>query len=287
MTIAKILVPIRGDGKGEQVLEHAMAMARRFDAHIEAVHCRARPRDVMPYGVAVPGFLREQIERSMSDVATGEEERLRGLFDSFAARHAIEVVPGNRIPPPDRPTISWHQETGRQADIVGRRGRLADLIALSKPDRERNLGANSLYSALMETGRPVLMCPDRPDPGEPLGHLALAWNGSAEISRAIALGADLLQKAKRVTVLTAGETPAGLSADDLRSYLAVRGVEAGHHALPEAGGVGSALLEGARAVGADLLLMGAYSHSRGRESLLGGASQHVVDHATLPVLMVH
>ena len=69
MSIAKILVPIRGDGKGENVLAHAAAIARRHNAHIEAVHCRARPQDMIPSGVAVPPALRQQLEAPMVELA--------------------------------------------------------------------------------------------------------------------------------------------------------------------------------------------------------------------------
>jgi len=287
MTIANILVPVRGDGKGEHVLDHAMLIARAFRAHIDAVHCRARPQDMVPFGVVVPSFLREQIEASMSQVTGGEEERLHALFDDMVARNGMEIVPGSDVPPRDRATITWHQETGRQAEMLGRRGRLADLIAVPKPDRERNLGANSLYSALMETGRPVMMCPDRPVVGNPLGHIAVAWNGSTEAARAIAAGNDLLAEAERVTVMTAGSITGGPSADSLRAYLAIRGVSSGFAQVPTDREIGEALLGTVREIGADMLLMGAYSHSRGRESLLGGASQHIVDHASLPVVLMH
>ena len=55
--IHKILVPVRGDGKGDNVLAHAAALARRFSAHIEVTHCRPRPQDLLPYGVPIPSEL--------------------------------------------------------------------------------------------------------------------------------------------------------------------------------------------------------------------------------------
>lgn len=287
MTVAKILVPVRGDGKGEAVLEHAIAIARSFDAHVETLYCRAASRDMLPYGVVVPHFLREQIEQSMDSVAEGEEARMHALFDDLAARSGVEVVARDRVPPRDRVSLGWREAEGRQADLLAVHGRLADLIAVPRPDHASNLGFNTLYSALMQTGRPVMMCPDHVPRGPLPGHLAIAWNGSTEAARAIGLGADLVSRADRVTVLTAGATPRAATAEALIEYLAVRGVRAAFRQLKEGGEPGAALLAGAEEVGADLLLMGAYSHSRGRESLFGGVSQHVVDHAELPVVMVH
>ncbi len=70
--IRKILVPVRGDGKGDNVLAHAAAVAHRYKAHIEVVHCRPRPEDLMPYGVHIPEFLRKQIiEQSLRGCRSG------------------------------------------------------------------------------------------------------------------------------------------------------------------------------------------------------------------------
>ena len=287
MPIAKILVPVRGDGKGENSLEHALALGRGFNAHIEAVYSRPRPQDMLPFGVVVPAGLRKQIESSFDTVSAGEGARLNGLFREFAERHGVELVDLSGTPPRDRMTASWREVAGKQPDVLGLRGRLADLVVVPRPDRKMNLGFNTLYSALVSTGRPVMMCADKLPDRPLLSHLVIAWNGSAEAARAVALGIDLIQQAEKVTALTVGETPLGASLDDLKAYLAVRGVEVEAEKLPERGDVGATIVSAAEKAGAGLLLMGAYSHSRGQESLFGGASQHVVDHARLPVIMVH
>mgnify|MGYP006287572393 CR=1 FL=1 len=287
MTIAKIIAPVRGDGKGEHVLSHAIALARVFDAHVEALHCRARSSDFMPFGVVVPRALKRQIEGSMADLAQSEEAHMRKLFSELAERESLEIVEDGTTPPRDRPTLGWREEAGRQADVLGVSGRLADLIVVPRPDHEMSLGFNTLYAAVMQTGRPVVMCPDRACMNGLPGHVALAWNGSMEAARAVAIGIDLLQRAERVTVLTVGDTAEGAAPERLVDYLALRGITAEVRRLPERRGVGAELLAGMQSAGADMGLMGAYSHSRGRETLLGGASQHVVDHAQLPVVLVH
>lgn len=287
MTISKILVPLRGDGKGEAVLSHAIALAGAFQAHVEALFCRPQTSDMLPYGVVVPAFLRKQIENSMDTVGSGEQERMRSLFNEYALARDVEVVAAGTVPPRDRVSLGWREALGRQADLLGLHGRLADLIVVPRPDHAQNLGFNTLYSALMNTGRPVLMAPAVTAEASPVSHVAIAWNGSMEAARAVALGIDLIQAAERITILTAGKMPGGTTAEDLTGYLAVRGVEAAHTALPEDDDIGARILSGAAKAGASMLLMGAYSHGRGRESLFGGVSQHVVDHASLPVVLVH
>ncbi len=287
MSIAKILVPVRGDGKGENVLAHAAAIARKHNAHIEAVHCRARPQDMIPSGVAVPPALRKQLEAQAVELANAEEASLQEKFRARLARLGLDLIETG-IPPRDRPSAGWCEEQGTQMDVIKRHGRLADLVAVAKPDRDRNLGVNTLKAALFDTGRPVLVCPPADTAPEVLGErIAIAWNGSAEAARAVALALPLIQAADEIIVLDGGTGDHGASGDELLRYLEIRGVKARREAIPGGDSPGAAVLAAAAAAGADLLVMGAYSHSREHESVFGGATQHVVDQTGMPVVMVH
>jgi nucleotide-binding universal stress UspA family protein len=287
MSIAKILVPVRGDGKGENVLSHAAVIARAHNAHIEAVHCRARPQDMIPHGVALPASLRKQMEDQAVELANAEEANLQGLFRALMEKLGLEVVESG-VPPLDRPTCGWVEEQGKQMDVIKSHGRLADLVAVAKPDRDRNLGVNSLKAALFHTGRPVLVCPPKPAPAKLGERIAIAWNGSSQAARAVALALPLIQAAKEVIVLDGGAKDHGASGEELLRYMAIRGVKARREPIHADDDPGATILAAAVGVaGADLLVMGAYSHSREHESVFGGATQHVVDYATMPVVMVH
>ena len=287
MTIAKILCPLRGDNRGEGVLGHAFAIGRPFNAHIEAVFAQARTRDLLPHTDMLPGFMLGQIEQSLNESTRSEGERMRELFADFSRRQGLDVIELDQPVPHDRMTVSFRAEQGRQAAVLGVRGRLADLVVVAQPESGGSLGVNTLHSALMSTGRPVLMAPQMPVPDALGRHIAIGWNGSTEAARAVALTTDIIQKAEKVTALTVGTTPTGATAEELIDYLAVRGVRCEHRALPERGDVGATLVDGATEAGADMLLMGAYSRGRGQEALFGGATDHIVRHARLPVLMTH
>jgi nucleotide-binding universal stress UspA family protein len=290
MTIRRILVPVRGDGKGEGVLDHAVSLARRFEAHVDVLHCRPRPEDMLPYGVSVPPMLRKSILASAGTVADQEEHKVRDQFDAYCERNDLALVDGPPGPE-DRLSLSWREESGKQAAVVAVHGRLADLIAVAQPDRERNLGLNTLEAALLETGKPVLLCPPQPvEPAAAVGrHVAVAWNGSAEAARAVTIGLPLLAAAEQVTIVAlsdGAEKPLGPEA--LKDYLAGHGIAAGVATeKSKATAVGGALLKIARGSGADLLLMGAYGQSRRRELVMGGVTQHIIDHADMPVLLTH
>ena len=283
--IRKILVPIRGDGKGENTLAHAAVLAHRFGAHVEAVHSRPRPEDMLPYGIPVPGFLRDEIVKSAAEVANAEEAKLRADFDRWAAGLGLPQRVGSDA---RAPTVSWREAEGKQVDVIKTHGRLADLIVVAKPDRDRNLGANTLKSALFHTGRPVLMCPATDAAPEVLGAcVAIAWNGSAEVARAVALTIDLIQAAAQVVVLSGGEEIHGASAEELLNYLALRGVEARLERVAAGGRIGDTLLAASAGAGADMMIMGAYRNSHEHETIFGGNTQAVVDRAMMPVAFVH
>lgn len=286
MTVRTILVPVRGDGKGEGVLDHALCLARRHAAHLEVLHCRPRPEDLIPFGIFVPASLRKEIVSSAGTLANEEEDKVRVLFDRYCTTHdipVIEAAPWSR----DRITATWREETGKQAQVVGVRGRLADVIAVAKPDRAQNLGLNTLEAALLETGKLILMCP--PQPVESVGaRVAIAWNGSAEAARAVTAALPVLRNADSVMLLSGEGDTLPVSAAEAKDYLAVHGIACslqGFQAAP--GAVGRTLLVTAKDAGADCLLMGAYGQSRHREMVMGGVTQHVVDHADLPILLMH
>src|SRR5690625_1737020 len=166
MMIRKILVPVRGDGKGDNVLAHAAALAHRYAAHIEVVHVRPRPEDLMPYGIAIPEFLRGQVLRQSYEVADQEEAALRKELEVLAEQLGLDSS-GTKLG--KAATVAFVEEPGRQVEVIKRRGRLADLVAVAKPDHDRNPGTNTLKSALFNSSRPVLMCPPRAGRPEVLG----------------------------------------------------------------------------------------------------------------------
>ena len=135
----------------------------------------------------------------------------------------------------------------------------------------------------------VMMCPHADPVAETFSdHVAIAWNGSLEASRAVALAVPLIETAKDVTILTTGDTTHSATAEELRQYLEIRGVTATIHKFEARGSVvGAQLLEQCAALGAGTLIMGAYHDSFERETVFGGNSQAVVEAAGIPVILVH
>lgn len=286
MTLRSILVPVRGDGKGEGVLDHALSLAKRHSAHLEVLHCRPKPEDMIPYGVPIPSSLRKSIVTSAGSLADEEESKIRKLFDDYCSARGVAEV--DAFPwPQDQVSATWREATGKQANVIGVRGRLTDLIVVAQPDREQNLGLNTLQAALLESGKLVLMCP--PTPVKDLGaKIAIAWNGSGEAARAVTAALPVLKKADSVVLLAPSEKELPVSAEEAKIYLEIHGVSCSVQLFARSSAsVGKILIDNAKQVGADCLLMGAYGQSRQRELIMGGVTQYVVDHADLPILLMH
>jgi len=283
--IRKIVIPVRGDGKGDNVFAHAAVLATRYKAHIAVTHCRPRGEDLMPYGVAITASLRKLLLNQSADVADQVEEGMRRELETLAATFGVQMTDAAIE---GKPTAEWIEEQGRQVDIIKRHGRLADLICVAKPDVDRNLGANTLKAALFNTGRPVMMCPPGERAPEALcDKVAIAWNGSIEASRAVAATTGILEKASEVTIISGGIEVNGADSESLMSYLSSRGVNARIERFTPAKKVGKELLQLSMAANADTLIMGAYSNSHERETFFGGNTQYIVDHAPIPVILVH
>ncbi len=280
-----IMLPVRGDGKGDNVLAHAAALARRFGARVRVVHCHPRSSDILSYGVVIPKVVRQQIEDAMASNADVTEAQLLQEFKDLASKFGLSE--GEHVP--DMPTARFIEFEGKQVDAVRTYGRLADLVCVPQPDPKLNLGINTLKTALFSSGRPVMMCPPQESVSEDFAdHIAIGWNGSIEATRAVALSMPLIASAKSVTILKGGPDRTRPEADELQRYLELKEVTSTVRSFAsKSANVGADLLAETKAAGAGVLIMGAYHDSYERESLFGGNSQRVVETADIPVVLVH
>ena len=283
--LKRIMVQVGGGGMGEALFAHAAKLAHLHSGHIVVAHGRMEPANLSPYGRTMTGFARQTMMDQAKQLADEEEQALRA--DLHRQAEALGLVETD-APDWTRATVSFVEEAGRMADVIKHNGRLADLVVVGKPNRDQNLGVNSLKSALFETGRPVLMCPKDDGPDDNLGkRVAVAWNGSLEAARTVGMTLPIVEAAEHVTVLSGGkEQVHGATSEELVAYYALRGIKAEIHRF-SAQKPHEALLSKTTDMGASLLIMGAYGQGHGREALFGGNTQAVVDTAEIPVLMGH
>jgi nucleotide-binding universal stress UspA family protein len=283
--LKKILVPVIENLPLEPQMGHAAALSDRFEAYIEFAHCRPAPEDFLPHGLPVPDFLRKRLLAQAEDYADYQEDDMKRRHEQ-RFNEIVEKLGGG---PGVVERSGWREFQGRPNHTIRERGRLADLILVAKPSRDIAVGTTPLLTAIFDTGRPVLMCPEKAGDLQALGRkVCIAWNGSLHAARAVGMTLDILQQAEEVTVLTArSEEAHGASAEDLEAYLALRGIEARFDRFEPDGRIGDALMKRQEALGASLMIMGAYSVSHEREAIFGGNTQRIVDKTKLPVIFVH
>ena len=286
MAIRKLLLPLTGTAAGESALATALVVARLWNAHVLALHVRVDSRDVAPLaGEGLSGAMIEEMMSATEKESSDRAHAVHGVFDRFVAREQVSVAEPKYSNP--QATASFVAVTGREEDIVAQQARLADLTIVPHPESGDDVSSSdALHAVLFDSGRPVLIAPHTP-PASIGTRVAIAWNGTAESASAVQAAMPWLQRAQAVRVLSAeGYQRRGPEAQDLAEYLALHGVNVEVATfLPVERSVGLGLLKAAGDFGADLLCMGAYSHSRLRQLILGGVTRAVLERSNLPVLM--
>jgi nucleotide-binding universal stress UspA family protein len=289
MTMASILAVLDGGPGSGPVLKAGLALGREFEAVVDLLHVEVEVKDAMPlFGEGASGAMVEQVIESIRAGAKARSAEARRLYDTNCVAAGIPVIDVDDKPEAGHFAVCFCHVVGREADEVTRRGRLSDLVLIAKPAPEREGGDPTvLEAAMFETGRALLMVP--PDLPEPFGdNVAVAWDGSREAARAVAAGLPILRKAAKVEIMTAQYSSVAAKPSELAQYLARHGIETRTWAFAPGGDpIGKELMIQCAEAGADLLVMGAYGHSRFREMVLGGATRGVIANASLPVLMAH
>ncbi len=287
MSQIKNLIAVIDDATGKAPLETALTLGRLFSSHVTALHVKADPASAVPLlGEGMSGAMIEEMMSVAAKEAQAKADRARALFNEVIAKSNVPVV--EAPPGPSALSASFVEETGIEEELVARRGRLADMIVLARPDGETDLtAATALNTALFETGRPVLMT-ERPV--TELGkRIAIAWNGSAQAARALSAGMPLLTlEGVAVALLVGEEEGRAAYGRSVQEYLAWHGVDSEMRIFAAHGSqTGEALLGELESFKADLLVMGAYTHSRLRQLIMGGVTRHVVAACPVPVLFAH
>ena len=286
MTWASILAVADGAAGSDAAIAAAIVLGKRFGARVDLLHVAHDARDLLPYvGEGMSGMALEQI---MTSVEAGNAKRREALDASMKRLCAglPQVQPEDSVAAGDF-AICLTVVTGRQPEEIERRGRLADVIVMPHPELTDIDESASIDAALFGTGRPVIFAPA--ETKETFGSaVAVAWDGSRESALATSAALPLLRAAKKITVITARESGDEVEPSALARYLGGHGIQAETWGYtPGRESIAEGLLEQAGKAEADCLVMGAYGHSRLRQRILGGATEGMLRHARIPVLMMH
>lgn len=280
MSIKDILLHLDPSADNAAETEAALDIAQAHDAHLAALITASNP-DLPLYGFAgmsagVINALEQQLGSEIARVRQDHEAACdrRGMGSDVRVAQAYEAEVSE--------AIALH---GRHADLL--------VMRQSEPSRRRAGGAEVIADVVLAAGRPVLTIPYTGAP-ERIGRKVLVgWDGSREAARALSDAMPLIRNAEKVDVLVInpekrrgqhGEVPgADISLHLARHGLTVELDQEHNNTVDPA----NLILSRAADIGSDLLVMGAFAHSRIQQAFFGGVTRTILEEMTLPVLLSH
>jgi hypothetical protein len=286
MSIKHMLLPLTGDSSNADAAICGLALAKALEAHVTVGY----EDDLGPLyaapdfsgSAAAYGAFYEQMQKIRLD----RKKTARAHFDRAVKATSLPIVSD---PVCRQGSTMWLDDEGGNDAPIASHGALTDLIVLESPGNRRSPPAwNVIEEALFGARRPTLIVP----PGTTsinLSRALVAWNGSSEAANAVERALDLLPETAKVTVLQIGELkPGRMTSEKLMDYLGWHCFEAELRRVPDRKNETSQIIvDEAQRAKAGFIVMGAYTHSRTREFLLGGVTDEMLRSTPLPVLMAH
>lgn len=279
MGYKSILVHCDASAAADSRIALACDLAARYDSHLIGLHIRPQFQPPMMYdgGYGMDGLYQLYDDEVKADLGTSA-----AAFRRTTDRYALST--------------EWRVDDGLASDAVILHARYADLIVVGQTNPDApvsGIPSNLPEAVALWSGRPVLVVPYAGAPATVGKTIMLCWNASREAARAATDALPILQAARHVIVMVVGPrtTEQGNGPEpgaDVAAWLSRHGVKISVQREAAADDdVTSVLLSRAVDLGVDLIVMGAYGHSRVREMVLGGVSRSMLATMTVPVLMAH
>ncbi|MEM7729779.1 MAG: universal stress protein [Pseudomonadota bacterium] len=274
MGFKNLLLAFSGEAAFKASLAHAIKLAQYHDAWLTAI-MRNGASVFDRLGAGLPEHLRAQL----SEVENADTKDTIAQFDAAVAEAGLsaraEFIHPDRLGPTLPSAFARHYDliiTGFQSDL---------------PAEEHHVVSPDMIA--LKSGRPILVVPDTYKASTLSDHALVAWDGERSAARALGDAMQILEGKRRVTVLTVGAArPETLIVGSLLQHLDRHGIDAQHvHKPPNTGGIARVIEDTADEVGARLIVMGAYEHSKFSQDVFGGVTHDVLKTARVPVFMSH
>jgi nucleotide-binding universal stress UspA family protein len=279
-----ILLPLNGIVPAESLIDAAVLVARQYNCFIQAAWCQQTLPIIAGEGITLPAEYLSQFE---------QEERELSLHakDQFFSELEKRGIPTGNLEQWDAtsPAANWMELQSSGAVALAELARVFDLSIMHRTVPETSTDwRTTCETVLFEGGRPLLLTSDHL-PSRFGSTVVVAWNGSSETARTMAMSSDILRMAKSVHVIeVAGAKVSGPDASQAACALRAAGYAASHESLEADGGsAADVIMSYAENVDADLILKGAYTHSRLRALIFGGVTSDIFSRSQLPALFCH
>ena len=286
--IKRLLFPIAGSSSVESGLGTALTVATDFSAQLDVVFCRRSFQ--MEFPLVADDLGTDWITDTAKNFEKDEKRRVSNARKMFDRATNERNVPYQQYPSlGNMPAASWEVAVRPPAEELLHRSGAIDMVVVGRStDSVGDLTRSLTETALFACGQPVLIASR--DASTRVGkNILVCWNRSTPSARAVKNAMPFLQQADAVTLLTiATGAKEGTEANAVGQYLSLHGIYAEVVDIPNSSmPVSEQMLSEADNIGADLLVMGAFSHGRVREFVLGGVTRDMLEYANIPVLMSH
>jgi nucleotide-binding universal stress UspA family protein len=273
-TILDVLIHLRRTDAATPAVEIGLALAQRLQAFATGLFIAPMAPTAFVSPEAVALYVNEA--DGMYQGALTHAPQWRAQLDAYG-------VDGE-----------WQVSQGDAVESLCHASRWCDFVVVERPQLvpDAPTGWGVVSRTVFGAAAPVLVVPESASTKAVGSHIVIAWNQSREATLAIRGALPLLRRAERVSILEGDnvENPFGLRylpKFDLRAWLARHGIEAQFQAFSGGKERGAALLDATHALGGDLIVIGAWGHSRITELVLGGTTRHLFQHSDLPLLVAH
>lgn len=274
--IKDIAVQLTGSDEDEVRLSFAQSLASRFDAHLMGTHLHTLPDILDITEPARSAYIQTLLEQSNA-AYNHDHERLKGRLSKLHGSTELRRL---------------HGMTADVGSELARLARQVDLFIGTRPYGDPEAKYRIEEAVLFGSGRGCLFLPPGGATHKAFRTILIAWDGSREAARSVAEAMPLLTEAGKVYVGQIVDPGQSLQEAEqlwagIKAHLERYGVDAALSQVEYRSNTGEQILEMAHQKGADLIVMGAYGHSRFIEWALGGATRYLLRYSTLPLLMAH
>jgi nucleotide-binding universal stress UspA family protein len=287
-----ILVPLAGFAHDKNALEAAFVVGWPLDAAIEALHVQPEPMKIVLNAAAHQfgtSHSNRELLAELQKQGALHSAKAKESFDQFQARHLAAHAFASAQ---SGITANFRCIEGDPVPDTISAARFHDLVVMARAPSNAPFSTEQIATMLVGCGRPMLLIPEK-TPDTIGSIIAIAWKEKAEAARAVTAAMPLLQRAKKVVVLSVEEhgteaAACSASAERLAAQLARYGMDVQARGLIAKANTGADILvDAAKQSGANLIVSGAYSHSRMRELVFGGFTRSLLAACDVPVLLLH
>ena len=286
-----VLVPLLGLGGDKDVLETARQVMLDSGGHFDCLYVHddaaAIVSCIQTDAMGVPVSSPELID-ALNREARAQKAQARQTFDHFCQTHGIV---GQGLPGAGRLSASWREVSDDVAVTISQASHFSDAVILKRNPKPLEPTFADIGRIVISSGRPVLAYPEDWRP-RPIRRVAIAWKDTAEAARAISTAMPVMAQARQIFLFAASEgsdlKDTEKSAHACAAFLRWHGLDPEVHCMEcDEEDAKSLVFATAAGVGTDLVVMGAYGHSRLREFAFGGFTRRVLSECSLPVMLVH